>query len=64
MRKLVLWFLGALFALLLTGCESDSATQTADSSVPWSRPAQWEGGMGMGSSMPGGYGPSSSGYNR
>jgi hypothetical protein len=41
-------------SLFLTGC---STKTEADSSIPWSRPASWEGGIpgmgGMGS--PGGY---------
>lgn len=42
-----------LFALcaLLSGCSVDSPR---DSSIPWNRPADWEGqipGMGTGSSM-------------
>lgn len=42
----LLWLLGALFALLgLTGCESDQASNQAQTQVPWSRPAQWEGGI-------------------
>lgn len=58
MARLTKSFLAALSlagaALAVTGC----ATKTeADSSIPWSRPASWEGGIpgmgGMGS--PGGY---------
>lgn len=48
----VAFVLGGTF--LLTGCTTKTE---ADSSIPWSRPASWEGGIpgmgGMGS--PGGY---------
>lgn len=45
-RSLLVWFLLALLALLgLTGCESDNSSRSADTQVPWSRPASWEGGV-------------------
>lgn len=45
--RLVLLALGSAFALLATGC---ATKQPEDSSIPWSRPASWEGGIpGMGS---------------
>ncbi|BET68194.1 hypothetical protein ASA1KI_31120 [Opitutales bacterium ASA1] len=37
--RLVFLALAAAGALILTGC----ATRPQDSSVPWSRPADWEG---------------------
>jgi hypothetical protein len=53
LRHLLLLTLGSAFAFLATGC---ATKQREDSSIPWSRPASWEGGMpgmgGMGS--PGG----------
>lgn len=45
-RRLVLLLLVSAFAALATGCASKTAE---DSTIPWSRPASWEGGMpGMG----------------
>ncbi len=42
----ILWLLAALFGMLcLTGCESDKASNNAQTQVPWSRPTQWEGGL-------------------
>ena len=46
-REPLLFLLLALFGALLTGCSSRTA---ADTSIPWSRPANWEGqipGMGQ-----------------
>lgn len=46
LRRLVLLALGSGLALLATGC---ATKQPEDSSIPWSRPASWEGGIpGMG----------------
>lgn len=46
LRRLLLAVLGSAFALLATGC---ATKQPEDSSIPWSRPASWEGGIpGMG----------------
>ncbi len=46
LRRLLLAVLGSTFALLATGC---ATKQPEDSSIPWSRPASWEGGIpGMG----------------
>lgn len=45
-RSALLWFLLALFALIgLTGCESDNASNSANTQIPWSRPTSWEGGV-------------------
>jgi ABC-type glycerol-3-phosphate transport system substrate-binding protein len=46
MRRALLALLGVTFLALASGC----ATKTAeDSTIPWSRPASWEGGVpGMG----------------
>lgn len=54
LKKLLLVTLGLVAgSLLLTGCTSKTEQ---DTSIPWSRPASWEGGIpgmgGMGS--PGG----------
>jgi starvation-inducible outer membrane lipoprotein len=38
-KRLVLLALAAAGALILSGC----ASNPQDSSVPWSRPADWEG---------------------
>ena len=64
-KKLVLVGLalaGLIAALVSSGCSTKSAD---DSSIPWSRPASWEGGIpGMGglggAGAPGN--PGSSGY--
>ena len=46
LRRLLLAVLGSALALLATGC---ATKQPEDSSIPWSRPASWEGGSpGMG----------------
>ena len=46
LQRLALLALGASLALFATGCASK---QPEDSSIPWSRPASWEGGIpGMG----------------
>ena len=56
MKKLVLTLLAGA-ALLLTGCTSKTEQ---DSTIPWSRPAGWEGGIpgmgGLGSPGSGGNG--------
>jgi hypothetical protein len=45
-RRLALLALGSVFLALSSGCASK---QPEDSSIPWSRPASWEGGIpGMG----------------
>ena len=45
-RRLLVLALGSLFAALATGC---ATKQAEDSTIPWSRPASWEGGVpGMG----------------
>lgn len=45
-RRLLLTLFGCSLLGLATGCTSKTAE---DSSIPWSRPASWEGGMpGMG----------------
>jgi hypothetical protein len=45
-------FLALLFVAIGTGCTSKTAQ---DTSMPWSRPATWEGGIpGMGSPDEGG----------
>jgi hypothetical protein len=42
MRRTLLLILGSALVALASGC----ATKTPeDSSIPWSRPASWEGGM-------------------
>ncbi len=44
--KLLLVLLTAALGAILTGCTTKTAK---DSSIPWSRPASWEGGIpGMG----------------
>ncbi len=46
LRRLTLALLGSAFLALLSGCATKSPE---DSSIPWSRPASWEGGIpGMG----------------
>jgi Spy/CpxP family protein refolding chaperone len=48
-RLLLTLFAAAASALILSGC----ASTPQDSSVPWSRPADWEGKLpGMGGAMP------------
>jgi hypothetical protein len=45
-HKALLALLAATFALLATGCTSKTNN---DTSIPWSRPASWEGNVpGMG----------------
>lgn len=45
-RRILLAVLGTSLALLASGC---ATKQPEDSSIPWSRPASWEGGIpGMG----------------
>jgi hypothetical protein len=45
-RRLFLLLAASTLALLATGC---TTKQPEDSSIPWSRPATWEGGIpGMG----------------
>jgi hypothetical protein len=45
-RRLFLAVLGTAMALIASGC---ATKQPEDSSIPWSRPASWEGGIpGMG----------------
>ncbi len=52
LRRLLLPALGASLLALASGC---TTKQPEDSSIPWSRPASWEGGIpGMGGmGMPG-----------
>jgi len=46
MKKIILALLALSFAAILAGCQTRSAQ---DSTIPWSRPADWEGGIpGMG----------------
>lgn len=46
LRRLLTLALGFVFLALASGC---ATKQPEDSSIPWSRPASWEGGMpGMG----------------
>jgi len=47
LRRLVLVLLLGLFGLIFSGCTNQTPQ---DSSIPWSRPANWEGqipGMGQ-----------------
>lgn len=47
LRRLLAICLGSAFLALSLGCVSK---QPEESSIPWSRPASWEGGIpGMGS---------------
>ncbi|HTJ79777.1 MAG TPA: hypothetical protein VL357_12350 [Rariglobus sp.] len=61
-KKLVLTVLaltGLMVTLATSGCSSKSPE---DSSIPWSRPANWEGGIpGMGG-LGGPGGPGGTGY--
>lgn len=46
LRRLILLALGSALLALASGC---ATKQPEDSSIPWSRPASWEGGLpGMG----------------
>lgn len=46
-KKLLLALLTLAFGAILGGCTTKTAR---DTSIPWSRPASWEGGIpGMGS---------------
>jgi hypothetical protein len=46
LRRLLTLALGSVFLALASGC---ATKQPEDSSIPWSRPASWEGGLpGMG----------------
>jgi hypothetical protein len=46
LRRLALLVLGSALLAMASGCASK---QPEDSSIPWSRPASWEGGVpGMG----------------
>ena len=45
MKKLILATLALALGAILTGC----TTSPKDSTIPWGRPADWEGGIpGMG----------------
>jgi hypothetical protein len=45
-RRLTVIALGLAFAAMAAGC---ATKQAEDSTIPWSRPASWEGGLpGMG----------------
>ncbi|HYP16098.1 MAG TPA: hypothetical protein VEQ65_02725 [Opitutus sp.] len=47
-KKIVLGLLAIAFAAILSGC----ASPKRDTSIPWSRPADWEGQIpGMGGGM-------------
>lgn len=47
MKKLIIAFLATALLALFTGCTTKTSR---DTSIPWSRPASWEGGIpGMGS---------------
>lgn len=52
LRRLTLLVLGSALLALASGC---ATKQAEDSSIPWSRPASWEGGVpgmgGMGGGM-------------
>jgi hypothetical protein len=60
MRRFALVALGALVVLLFPGCASqDEATRTsieAGGTVPWNRPASWEGPGVLGSQLSGAQG--------
>jgi len=46
MKKFIFALLALAFTALLGGCQTRSAK---DSTIPWGRPADWEGGIpGMG----------------
>lgn len=50
-RRLLLALVGCSLLALATGCASKTPEE---SSIPWSRPASWEGGIpGMGGMGPG-----------
>lgn len=47
MKKLLIAFLTSALLAIFTGC---TTRDTRDTSIPWNRPASWEGGIpGMGS---------------
>jgi len=53
-RSLRFFALVLLSCLSLTGCEStpkSEASQRGLSTIPWNRPAKWEGGGVLGSQM-------------
>jgi len=52
--KLLKISLLVLLAATLTGCATDSSTSAhAEGSLPWNRPASWEGAGALGSAMQG-----------
>lgn len=56
-RKLALALLASVVSLALTGCETASSQTDAAhrgmSTIPWNRPAKWEGGGMLGSQLNG-----------
>lgn len=47
MKRLIIAFLATAMLALFAGCTTKTSK---DTSIPWSRPASWEGGIpGMGS---------------
>ncbi|PAZ00305.1 MAG: hypothetical protein CAK90_06060 [Spartobacteria bacterium AMD-G4] len=52
--KLLKISLLVLLAAALTGCATDNATSAhSEGSLPWNRPASWEGAGALGSAMQG-----------
>lgn len=55
-RRALLLLLPALLLVTLPGCETTApppseAAQRGLSTIPWNRPAKWEGGGALGSQM-------------
>ena len=53
-RFLLLAFVAAGWAFTLTGCQTPPASEASQrglSTIPWNRPAKWEGGGMLGSQM-------------
>ena len=59
-RQPHLILLALVLGALLAGCSTTRTTD--DNTIPWSRPADWEGGIPGMSSMPGGGGAGYGGH--
>ena len=55
LKTSLLVFLAAFLAAILVGCATDDSPSAAqaEGSLPWNRPASWEGAGALGSAMQG-----------
>jgi len=56
MNRILTWLLATAFVAVLSGCEATSpppseAAKRGLTTIPWNRPAKWEGGGALGSQM-------------